>query len=94
MKWISVEDRLPDGNQYILSYGKNHCGTPICLCIYEILDHWQGFSILQSGCGCCDEDHKNVTHWMPLPDSPDKNVASDNKKEPQNTAQPEKGRMD
>lgn len=68
MEWISVKDRLPELDTFILSTD----GEIVATTIRQISDQddeetWNYFT---SGCGCCDSDMKNVTHWMPLPKPP------------------------
>lgn len=67
-KWISIEDRLPDLNSFVLSTDGELVAATVFLYNDHIKKyHWDYFS---SGCGCCDTDMKNVTHWMPLPIPP------------------------
>lgn len=68
MNWIKVEDQLPKIGQSVISTD----GDLISRTSYEYNKHineyyWPYFS---SGCGCCDTQMKNVTHWMSLPDKP------------------------
>lgn len=72
MNWIKCEDQLPMINQKVISFD----GNIIAITYFETHsadhlekgDYWWNF--LSSGCGCCDTDMKNVTHWMPLPNPP------------------------
>lgn len=73
MKWIKVEDFLPNINQKVISFN----GDYIAITFLETHDskhlengrYW--WNLLSSGCGCCDTDMKNVTHWMPIPENPE-----------------------
>jgi len=73
MDWISVDDRLPEIGSHVLSCCKRLDGcweitrTQFLYNEYISSHFWNYFS---SGCGCCDADMKNVTHWMPLPEPP------------------------
>lgn len=74
MKWISVEDRLPDcwvqhgdvfTSELVLTYdvyNETEIGERV-----EIGEHTEkGFEITERAWTCDVE----VTHWMPLPESP------------------------
>ena len=79
--WISVKDRLPDGDgnfyeggleesKYVLVYGcyEDHYGYGIGTYIRDHIDHDAGWSGCLSGVyelDCC-----NVTHWRHLPEPP------------------------
>lgn len=79
--WISVEDRLPDGDgnvyeggleesKYVLVYGcyEDDYGYGIGTYIRDHIDHDAGWSGCLSGVyelDCC-----NVTHWRHLPEPP------------------------
>jgi len=60
-KWISVEDRLPEGNGDVLATD----GYYVDLCMYHQSPPW-GF-VPET----CDHEYfKKVTHWMYLPEPP------------------------
>lgn len=79
--WISVKDRLPDGDgnvyeggleesKYVLVYGcyEDDYGYGIGTYIRDHIDHDAGWSGCLSGVyelDCC-----NVTHWQHLPEPP------------------------
>jgi hypothetical protein len=68
MKWISVEDRLPEKNKAVIGCvtdrftfeGKISVST---VCYFGIASGWESLR---------DEDFKGkrVTHWMPMPKPP------------------------
>ena len=65
-KWISVEERLPEDEEYVLCWYKDEFG-----------DEWSTVGLkIQWGCGwdldIDDGSGRNftVTHWMPLPSMP------------------------
>jgi len=68
MNWISVKDKVPNLNAFVLSTD----GNLVSITSYEYNEHIQEYywNYLSSGCGCCDKDMPNVTHWMPLPEPP------------------------
>ena len=59
-EWISVKDRLPENGKKVLVYCKENKND------YEIgaySDTYRGFFVRQT----C---YENITHWMPLPQTP------------------------
>ncbi len=69
-EWISIKDRLPKLRQTILSTD----GEVVAVTAYLYNDHTDSFfwKYFSSGCGCCDTDMQDVTHWMELPKPPKK----------------------
>lgn len=78
MKWISVKDRLPDDEQWVMAYGsmeypkdpdifirscKYYSQTPKNKDYIRAEECW---AIEIDGL-CCYGYMDNVTHWMPLP---------------------------
>lgn len=61
VKWISVEDRLPEENLDVFCY-TNVGGK--CVCFYKN-GNWR----YQHNSGLIDTI-LNITHWMPLPNKP------------------------
>ena len=66
MKWISVEDRLPEIYSPVLGcvadrYSLTGKSSLSIVCYYGIFDGWQALD---------DEDSLDVTHWMLFPESP------------------------
>jgi len=60
--WISVKDRLPTKETYLILYDeKNGCAPGY----YE--DQWWTYFFYGNECNARAE---NVTHWMPLPTPP------------------------
>lgn len=81
MKWISVKDENPEINEKTLnssdvlvfdSSGTQYVGYLIFYPIagYRKKEEYK-WSDRSTGCGCCSEN-LDVTHWMPLPESPEK----------------------
>ena len=60
-KWISVKDRLPEKRQRVLCYFQYEPESPNVICENTYL----GFKIWLS-------EGSKVTHWMPLPEEPNK----------------------
>lgn len=73
-KWIKCSDRLPNVNEWVLAFGNYGNGDTngIALTCYFFDEDKQKYywKLLSSGCGCCDTDMKNVSHWMPEPKAP------------------------
>ena len=69
MEWISVKDRLPELDTWVLAYSTKN---DLIACSFRTIgNHFPIiWNLLSSGCGCCDSDLGDVTHWMPLPDKP------------------------
>ncbi len=57
--WVSVEEELPEQNRLVLTYN----GTSINLLMLAGNGKWYDHSVAQ---------HRNITHWMPLPEPPAK----------------------
>lgn len=61
-EWISVEDRLPENDDHVLAATQNKRGE------YNIVKAYY-----HHGLGCWAAGmNSNVTHWMPLPDPPER----------------------
>jgi len=69
MEWIDVNDRLPDTNCEVLAAKNN--GRVFQMSYHAPFDsgkrafQWWGF-------GKWVDQHSQVTHWMPIPDHPNK----------------------
>ena len=68
-EWISVKDMLPELDKWVLAYDEKE---DLIACSFLTTGNQHPFiwNLLSSGCGCCDKDLENVTHWMPLPKPP------------------------
>ena len=60
-EWISVEDRLPEDNETVLTIDTE---SKMEVCFYQT--EWKG--VFQRYCGFVKIF--NITHWMPLPEAP------------------------
>lgn len=67
LEWINIEDRKPSGDDIdilVVSDGE------VCFCHHGV-DSW-GRDYYETPDVYESEDIKNITHWMPLPDPPQK----------------------
>lgn len=58
MEWISVEDKYPEDDTYVLVYGPKYPDMAVVYydgCCYNVGN---------------DETGIDITHWMPLPNEP------------------------
>jgi len=62
-KWISVKERLPEADERVLAFRSNDYQR-VEIEFYYKQDRWS------SGFYHDGEQDTNVTHWMPLPESP------------------------
>ena len=64
-EWISVKDRLPDGNEPVLVYAEDGVITVCSLVIADAFANPKNLKMWEDNDGydVCD-----VTHWMPLPE--------------------------
>lgn len=66
--WISVEDQLPEKDQYVVAYingGENHKYRRVVT--FNGQTEWYGDSVYSHA---LPNNLHNVTHWMPLPEPP------------------------
>lgn len=71
MRWIPVEERLPEENVTVLAFNADPHAEKYVLARYRAVAHlgcfWYQFDQeYDSWCASCWK----VTHWMPLPQSP------------------------
>ena len=75
MKWIKVEDRLPEKYAEVLVYGVNYFDTPI-QCYLANSNKWYASREVRDSMieGYCENPEilsfDKITHWMPLPSPP------------------------
>ena len=65
-KWIHVTERLPDVFENVLTYEANRRTIPIQVTYLNRHNEWA--NVIMSG---------NVTHWMPLPEPPERERKGD-----------------
>ena len=75
MNWIKVEDRLPPLDAWIMGYGSvaDEPAKYFQTVVKASWDYYRKEMIYDArptGCSCCDASI-DITHWMPLPNSPD-----------------------
>ena len=63
MDWISVKERLPNTDEYVLGYGKESTLQDL---------NYEQVRLNSDLCWCSvnNYSHLVVTHWMPLPGNP------------------------
>jgi len=68
MKWISVKDELPNGEEFVLV----SCEHGVTMAEYTTFkngnDMW--FAVTRIGSYEDSQNAEKVTHWMPLPKPP------------------------
>lgn len=85
MDWISVEDKLPEKMKKCLLY--TPCDDYICVGFYDGNDNWQKRDKwkIVTAMRSTKTLTKKVSHWMPLPETPDKKdgwISVEDKPEP------------
>ncbi len=73
MDWISVKDRLPENEEWVLALGRLEGLSRIAVvnCHKSFFGDDRIWSIISSECGWCNQCLDDVTHWMPLPNPPE-----------------------
>lgn len=71
VKWISVEDRLPNENTLVLCYARSTTGEGNSYFLGALAhgEFWF-LKVNEIGHVSCPVLHWEVTHWQPLPESP------------------------
>lgn len=76
-EWIDIKDQLPKIGSWVIAFGKarnkEYDDEPsIAITRFGYNPHTKEhyYEYLSSGCGCCNADMREVTHWMPLPEKP------------------------
>lgn len=65
-EWISINDRLPEQHQEVITYRGGHIGRMINVYTYMGNDTWEDhYGYWNSAEG------EGITHWTPLPKLPD-----------------------
>ena len=74
MKWISVEDSLPQEGVKVLTFNKANIGIGSSIEVDYLIDFGSGDPKYVWSNLLFDE-YTDVTHWMPLPEPPSANEA-------------------
>lgn len=61
--WHSIEEELPDGDEWVLVYGDGAMACRAYVAKKEQFEDWQG-------CTMPGLDMDHITHWMHLPVAP------------------------
>ena len=67
-RWISVEERLPEKLKRVLVFKQRNGHALWCVAMWNIEIDWRGESDWSKN---PDNGWFTVTHWMPLPESPE-----------------------
>lgn len=68
MEWISVEDKMPRGDQEVLAWNGEKVFVALRWRFNEIPENEYFKSTI---CTCCNSNYRaKITHWMPLPEKP------------------------
>lgn len=77
MSWISVSERLPESDEYVLVYGDNGKDEPSYTSIaryyqgnWEMLSTQKDSNAVMSKDINCTMTEDEITHWMKMPDYP------------------------
>lgn len=68
MKWISVNERLPENNQPVLCFDNER---KMFFCIYDNQEFYYLNQVVDVNIIEPNTREKYITHWMPLPPKPD-----------------------
>lgn len=68
MNWISVEDRLPENEQYVIAYCSSWPINLVSLVRFEFRENGNSYFWNDS----LDKKASIITHWMPFPELPPK----------------------
>jgi hypothetical protein len=78
MDWIKIEDRLPEYYEYVLVYARKEGNEPSPISIarqfkgvWEMMSDQDQSNAIAHGDLTWGMDAEEITHWMPLPESPD-----------------------
>ena len=72
MNWINVKDRLPPNDVYVLV--NIYDGRPkVSMNMIHIAARWDHIWIDDHNGDHYNPKYGTITHWMPLPDKPEKN---------------------
>lgn len=65
MKWISLKEKYPPKDTYVLACRGAHIGAMRDVYYYEGEDIWEdSYGYWQTA------ENEGITHWMPLPEPP------------------------
>jgi len=75
IKWWSVKDLLPVHKSIVMVWNRD--GHRLAECQHNQDGTVDWYKSDWDSCGCCgDFDSQGITHWMPLPDQPEKETDS------------------
>ena len=66
MEWISIKDRLPEDNQWIV-FCVSGCDESLCGCYDSVFKKEFFVGLVSKDSYSMD----NITHWIPLPEPPE-----------------------
>lgn len=71
MKWLKISDELPSFDEWVLVLADNRISVGQYL-NWDGRLFWNSQSSEDSCCSCSKTDFKDVTHWLHLPELPDR----------------------
>lgn len=67
MKWISIKEKLPALDTYVLVW--DSCNK--CPCLDKLVEFTRPFGIKLAWYICNYESQEHITHWLSIPEAPE-----------------------
>ncbi len=73
-EWINIKEVTPEEGDDVLAFIRRQDSEEwsIFNCVYYGMtsENPTGLRLVSSGCGCCDKEIEEASHWMPMPKPP------------------------